>query len=134
VIVWLYKCPSSFSTCDGSGKKWFKISQVGMLSPPLNGKDWGQTQIATKKQWTVKIPALAAGNYLLRHEIITIHTSNAPQFYAECAQLSVNSSGGGASVASPSAQYLAEIPGYAPMNHPGLKVGVFPCEILRERY
>jgi hypothetical protein len=117
----MYKCDGSFSSCDGSGKKWFKINQVGMLSPPLNGKNWGQTKIATDKRWTVKLPKLPAGNYLLRHEIVTIHTSNAPQFYAECAQLSVTTAGA-ASVQLPSAQYLAEIPGYASMNHPGLKV------------
>jgi hypothetical protein len=117
----MYKCATTFSSCDGSGKRWFKISQVGMTSPPLNGRNWGQTKIATDKKWTVKIPSLPAGNYLIRHEIITIHTSNAPQFYAECAQLNVTGKVDG-SAAIPSAQYMAEIPGYASMNHPGLKV------------
>jgi hypothetical protein len=118
----MYKCAGSFSSCDGSGKKWFKIDQVGMLSPPLNGKNWGQTKIVTDKKWTVKLPVLPAGNYLLRHEIITIHTSNAPQFYAECAQLSV-AGASGQSVPAPSDQFMVAIPGYASMNHPGLKVG-----------
>jgi hypothetical protein len=25
VMVWMYKCPGDFSSCDGSGKKWFKV-------------------------------------------------------------------------------------------------------------
>ena len=26
VMVWLYKCAGDFASCDGSGKKWFKVS------------------------------------------------------------------------------------------------------------
>lgn len=26
VMVWMYKCAGDFSSCDGSGKKWFKVS------------------------------------------------------------------------------------------------------------
>jgi hypothetical protein len=26
VMVWMYKCSGAFSGCDGSGKKWFKVS------------------------------------------------------------------------------------------------------------
>jgi hypothetical protein len=114
----MYKCAAAFTSCDGSGKGWFKIEQSGMISPPLNGKNWGQAKIPTEKKWTVKIPSLRTGNYLIRHEIITIHTSNAPQFYAECAQLNIT----GTSGMAPSEQYLVKIPGYASMNHPGLKV------------
>jgi len=25
VMVWLYKCAGDFKSCDGSGKKWFKV-------------------------------------------------------------------------------------------------------------
>lgn len=24
-MVWLYKCSGDFKSCDGSGKKWFKV-------------------------------------------------------------------------------------------------------------
>lgn len=27
VMVWMYKCAGDFKGCDGSGKKWFKVSQ-----------------------------------------------------------------------------------------------------------
>jgi hypothetical protein len=25
VMVWMYKCSGDFKSCDGSGKKWFKV-------------------------------------------------------------------------------------------------------------
>jgi hypothetical protein len=25
VMVWMYKCDGAFSSCNGSGKKWFKV-------------------------------------------------------------------------------------------------------------
>ena len=24
-MVWMYKCSGDFKSCDGSGKKWFKV-------------------------------------------------------------------------------------------------------------
>jgi hypothetical protein len=41
VMVWMYKCASDIKSCDGSGKKWFKIDQMGMTAPPLSGTSWG---------------------------------------------------------------------------------------------
>ena len=41
VMVWLYKCSGAFAACDGKGKNWFKIDQMGMYAPPLSGDSWG---------------------------------------------------------------------------------------------
>lgn len=30
VMVWMYKCAGDFSSCDGSGKKWFKVCRALM--------------------------------------------------------------------------------------------------------
>jgi hypothetical protein len=121
VMVWLYKCAGDFKSCDGSQKAWFKIDQMGMTAPPLSGKAWGAGIVYSKKQWESKIPAsLASGNYLIRHEIIALHQANTPQFYAECAQITVTGSG----TASPAASYLASIPGYAPQSDPGITVSL----------
>ena len=121
VMVWLYKCAGDFKSCDGSQKGWFKIDQMGMTAPPLSGKAWGNGIIYSKKQWESKIPAsLAPGNYLIRHELIALHQANTPQFYPECAQITVTGSG----TASPGAAYLASIPGYAPQNDPGITVSL----------
>jgi hypothetical protein len=37
VMVWMYKCASDFKSCDGSGKKWFKVC------PPTNDFVAGMT-------------------------------------------------------------------------------------------
>jgi hypothetical protein len=122
VMVWMYKCAAAFTTCDGSGKGWFKIDEKGLIKPPLSSNDWATGTLYKTKVWTSTIPkSLSAGNYLIRHEIIALHQANSPQFYAECAQLAVT--GGGSAV--PSGAYLATIPGYAPQNHPGIKVDVY---------
>jgi hypothetical protein len=119
VMVWLFRCPGEFTTCDGSGKGWFKIDQMGLTAPPLSGKGWGNAKIVKDHAWKATIPAkLKAGNYLIRHELIALHTANSPQFYPECAQIVIT--GGG--TALPEAKYLASIPGYAPQNDPGIMV------------
>lgn len=119
VMVWMYKCAGDFSSCDGSGKKWFKIDQEGMTAPPLSGSNWGTAKVMKDLAWTSTIPAkLAPGNYLIRHELLALHQSNTPQFYAECAQLVVTGSGS----ESPSGDFLANIPGYAPQSDPGIMV------------
>lgn len=69
----------------------FKIEESGLLSGSLANGQWAQGQlIADNSSWTTTIPAsLKAGEYLLRHELLAIHSSNQPQFYPECAQLKV---------------------------------------------
>jgi hypothetical protein len=58
--------------------------------------------------WPVTIPeSLRPGEYLLRHEILSLHIANRPQFYPECAHLVVEGSGDKV----PSEEYYASIPG-----------------------
>jgi hypothetical protein len=60
---------------------------------------------------TVSLPrTLAAGNYLVRHEIIGLHiatTQGGAEFYPSCAQLSV----GGNQKGAPSPNELVSFPG-----------------------
>ncbi|KAG9229226.1 family 61 putative glycoside hydrolase [Amylocarpus encephaloides] len=122
VMVWMYKCPGSIDSCNGSGKGWFKIDQEGMTAPPYSGRNWGGAVVYATHEWTSTIPAkLAPGNYLIRHELIALHQANTPQFYAECAQLAVTGSG----TESPSGAFLATIPGYAPQSDPGIMVDTY---------
>lgn len=118
-MVWLFKCAGDFASCSGSGKGWFKIDQMGMTAPPLTGTSWGTAKVYKDLAWTSTIPAkLTPGNYLVRHELLALHQSNTPQFYAECAQIVVTGSG----TESPSGDFLATIPGYAPQSDPGIMV------------
>lgn len=83
LIVWMVACPGDCASIPSDG--WFKIDQAGLISGNIPDGVWGQAQmINNNNSWTTTIPsALAPGNYLIRHELISIHTSNEPQFYPE---------------------------------------------------
>jgi hypothetical protein len=114
ILAYMAACPGdSCEGFDGSGDVWFKIGQVG-LSPEaedLRGP-WQQGGLlqpgaAGTPGYTVAIPKnLKSGKYLIRHEVIML-ASRPPQFYIECAQLSITGNG----TASPSGDYLASFPG-----------------------
>lgn len=129
ILVWMYKCPGAFSSCDGSGAGWFKIDEAGFHGDGVkvfldtetpSGWDIAKL-VGGNKQWSSKVPqGLAPGNYLVRHELIALHQANNPQFYAECAQVVITGSGS----AQPDASYKAAIPGYCSQNDPNIKVPI----------
>lgn len=122
----MYKCEGEFSSCTGAGANWFKIDEAGFegdgTSVFLDSETpsgWGIAElVGGNKAWTSTIPDLAPGNYLIRHELIALHQANAPQFYPECAQITLGGSGTGA----PSGEYLTSIPGYCSDNDANIKV------------
>lgn len=66
---------------------------------------------------------LAAGNYLLRHEIIALQngvSEGGAEFYASCSQLSVGGSASGA----PTSSELVKLPGAYSATDPGILVDV----------
>lgn len=94
---------------------------MGMTAPPLTGTSWGTAVVEKDLAWTSTIPtALKSGLYLIRHELLALHQADTPQFYAECAQLSV----GGSGTEVPSGDFVATIPGYAPESDPGITVSI----------
>jgi len=126
IMVWMYKCAGEFAKCDGSGAGWFKIDEAGyhpkdgifLDSEKPSGWDIAKL-VGGNKSWTSKIPeGLAPGNYLIRHELIALHQANAPQFYAECAQITVSGTG----TAQPDASYKTAIPGYCKQSDPNIRV------------
>ncbi|KAH8883220.1 glycoside hydrolase family 61 protein, partial [Thozetella sp. PMI_491] len=122
VMVWMYHCAGEFSTCNSTGKGWFKIDQMGMWGNVMNSNNWGTAIVYKNLKWSSVIPKnLAPGNYLIRHELIALHQANTPQFYAECAQLVVTGSGQDV----PPADYMYKIPGYAPQSDPGITVDIY---------
>jgi len=126
VTVYLYKCAGAFSSCDGSGAGWFKIDEKGLIAPPLAGTQWGNDIVLRTLKWTTTIPSkLADGNYLIRHELLALHQAYSPQFYPECAQITVVGGGG----QSPSGSYLTSIPAYASATDPGVRVNTYDSTI-----
>lgn len=92
---------SNFNAADG---KWFKIDQGG-----YNNGQWASDKlIAEKSIWTSTIPAgLVSGQYLVRYEIVALHSVGAPQYYPGCVQVNVKN--GGAD--QPAPNELTTLPG-----------------------
>jgi len=127
VMVWLFKCPGPFGQCSGEGKGWFKIDQMGMWGTVLMSNNWATALVKQKLEWSSVIPKnLAPGNYLIRHELLSLHQKAKAQFYAECAQIVV--SGDGAAV--PPDEFLYSIPTYAPQSDPSIAVSAFQLSHL----
>lgn len=127
LIAYMADCNGPCDKFDPEGKKvWFKIYESGLNNGGELDKwggtidvgsstAWGQYHL-TRTGWGVRIPKnLKPGNYLIRHEIIMIELMP-PQFYPECAQLTVI--GDGDKV--PGEEYLVAFPGTYSMD------GAFP--------
>jgi hypothetical protein len=95
MFVSMASCGGSCASFNPSGAVWFKIDQSGLISGDLPTGLWGSGKMVNQgSTWTVKIPSsLKAGEYLIRHETVALHTSDAPQWYPECAHLTVTGSG-----------------------------------------
>lgn len=98
VIDYLAKCTDSCTDVDKTTLKFFKIDQVGLVDDTTVPGTWGTDQlIANNNSWTVTIPkSIAPGNYVLRHEIIALHsagTADGAQNYPQCINLEVTSDG-----------------------------------------
>ncbi|KAH7078521.1 glycoside hydrolase [Paraphoma chrysanthemicola] len=123
VIVYMSKVDDS-SKADGSSG-WFKVYENGWA--PANkrvGDDdyWGVKDMnACCGKVDVKIPAeLAAGDYLLRAEVIALHTagsSGGAQLYMSCYQLTVT---GGGSLNPPTVRF----PGAYKASDPGIQINI----------
>ncbi|KAF2477279.1 glycoside hydrolase [Lindgomyces ingoldianus] len=123
VMVYMTKVSDS-ATADGS-TGWFKIFEDGWTAASKGAADndlWGVKDLnACCGKMDVKIPSdIPAGDYLLRAEVIALHTAgqaNGAQFYMSCYQLTV--SGGGS--ASPA---TVKFPGAYKATDPGIKVNI----------
>lgn len=113
MTAWLARCETDCAKVDVNEVGWFKIWEAGLLEGPnLAEGMWYQKQFqnwdGSPALWPVRIPSkLKAGLYMIRHEILSIHVDNRPQFYPECAHLNITGEGD----ALPPAEYLLKFPG-----------------------
>lgn len=99
-------------TTDSSTLDWFKIGEKGLESGTIEKGTWFQKSFSRwdgePSLWSEKVPeGLKKGRYLVRHEIISLHSAHKPQFYPECAHLEVSGEGD----REPGKEYLVKIPG-----------------------
>ncbi|TVY15519.1 Endoglucanase-4 [Lachnellula arida] len=98
VLDYLANCNGPCETVDKTTLEWFRIDAVGLIDNSLTDGYWATDQlIADNNTWTVVIPpTIAPGNYVLRHEIIALHSAasaNGAQNYPQCVNLAISSSG-----------------------------------------
>ncbi|KAJ3775066.1 glycoside hydrolase family 61 protein [Lentinula raphanica] len=126
VMVYMAACPSGCSNADTSTLEFFKIDEAGLISGDLVTGLWGMGELVqNNNSWTSTIPAsLAPGEYMIRHELLAIHTSDQPQFYPECAQLIITGSGS----STPSSSYLVTFPGAYSASDPGVTIDIYANE------
>ena len=137
MLTYLASCGSTTSDkCDGKSAKWFKIDQVGQVSP--GSTTWAQASVSsylslpsqqgptlispsvTGSLAMVRVPSnLAPGNYLVRHEMLALQlavSQGGAEFYPACAQLKVGGSGTGV----PTQSELVSFPGAYSDTDPGI--------------
>ncbi|KAF7718045.1 Lytic cellulose monooxygenase [Penicillium ucsense] len=98
VITYLASCGGDCSTVDKTTLKFFKIDEAGLINDANPPGTWATDQlIAAGNRWTVTIPkGIASGNYVMRHEIIGLHSAGSKdgaQNYPQCLNLQVTGGG-----------------------------------------
>lgn len=99
VVDYLASCGSAgCETVDKTTLEFFKIDEVGLVDGSSAPGFWGSDQlIANNNSWMVQIPPnIAPGFYVLRHEIIALHSAGQPngaQNYPQCFNLQITGSG-----------------------------------------
>ncbi|KAF8158210.1 glycoside hydrolase family 61 protein I [Crassisporium funariophilum] len=118
ILAYLAKVPSATQS-SVTGLQWFKIYHDGLDS----SGSWAVDKLITNKgKVTFSIPScIAAGQYLLRVELIALHAASSypgAQIYMECAQ--INITGGGST--SPA---TVSFPGAYKGTDPGITVNIY---------
>ncbi|TDZ38119.1 Endoglucanase-4 [Colletotrichum trifolii] len=98
VIDWLANCNGPCNAVDKTSLNFFKIDGAGLINPPQRTNKWAASiLIDNGNAWLVRIPPnVAPGHYVLRHEIIALHSagqSNGAQSYPQCINLEITGEG-----------------------------------------
>ncbi|KAL2015408.1 hypothetical protein VTK56DRAFT_5532 [Thermocarpiscus australiensis] len=127
VLTYMARCPDS--GCQnwqpGSSAVWFKVKEGGRDGTSNTWADTPLMTAPTSYQYTIP-SCLKQGYYLVRHEIIALHsayTYPGAQFYPGCHQLSVT--GGGSTVPSSG---LVAFPGAYKGSDPGITYDAYKAQ------
>ncbi|KAH7375326.1 glycosyl hydrolase family 61-domain-containing protein [Plectosphaerella cucumerina] len=128
VMIYISKVTDA-STADGTSGTWHKIHEIGWAKSPSgqSGDDdfWGVKDLnKCCGRMDVRIPAdLESGDYLLRAEVIALHTagsSGGAQFYMSCFQVSVSGGSGSLKLGTGGVKF----PGAYAASNPGILVQI----------
>lgn len=98
VITYMANCNGDCSKVDKTSLEFFKIDQKGLIDGNEAPGTWATDNlISSNNSWTVTVPSdIAAGNYVLRHEIIALHSAgnkDGAQNYVQCLNFKVTGGG-----------------------------------------
>ncbi|KAH7083990.1 glycoside hydrolase [Paraphoma chrysanthemicola] len=126
ILTYMARCCNTY--LPASDPVWFKIAHDGLrtTNPDWLKSDWAVTPLITTPNSGVNytIPAcLKPGYYLVRHEIIALHSAyneGGAQFYPGCHQLQVTGEGNGVP-----AEGLVSFPGAYESKDKGLVFSIY---------
>lgn len=98
VITYMANCKGDCSEVDKTSLEFFKIDQKGLIDGSQQPGTWATDNLISKNNsWTVTIPSdIASGNYVMRHEIIALHSAgnkDGAQNYPQCLNFKVTGGG-----------------------------------------
>lgn len=98
VITYLANCNGDCSKVDKTDLEFFKIDEKGLIDGGEAPGKWASDDlISNNNTWSVTIPSdIAAGNYVMRHEIIALHSAgnkDGAQNYPQCLNFKVTGGG-----------------------------------------
>lgn len=98
VIDYMANCNGDCKSVDKTTLEFFKIAEKGLVTDTTAPGSWATDElIANNNSWSIIIPSsIAPGNYVLRHEIIALHSAGSTdgaQNYPQCINLEVTGSG-----------------------------------------
>ncbi|KAI0844583.1 carbohydrate-binding module family 1 protein [Daldinia vernicosa] len=98
MLDYLAPCDGSCESVDKTTLKFFKIDEVGLIDYSATNGFWGSDElIKNNNTWLVQIPSnIKAGNYVLRHETIALHSAenaDGAQAYPQCFNLEITGDG-----------------------------------------
>lgn len=98
VLDYLAPVSGAWADIDKTTLKFFKISQGGLIDGSSSPGTWATDNlISNNNTWSVTIPTgITPGKYVLRHEIIALHSAgqkDGAQNYPQCINLEITGSG-----------------------------------------
>ncbi|KAH8689018.1 glycoside hydrolase [Talaromyces proteolyticus] len=98
IINYLANCNGDCSTVDKTTLKFVKFDATGLINDATPPGTWATDDlIAAGNQYSLTLPtSIAPGNYVLRHEIIALHSAgqtDGAQNYPQCFNIAISGSG-----------------------------------------
>ncbi|CAE6531816.1 unnamed protein product [Rhizoctonia solani] len=140
-IVYMASCEGECSKFNPSNAKFFKIAEEGLdgsKKPNPSGNDhtpagqglWAQNRIQYENSyhWFTIPSDIKAGEYLVRHELISLHGaasySEGAQYYPACIQVKVTGGGNATPATTPATQLYKTEDGIVDIYQPYDKGGI----------